>query len=343
MNRNSISTTPFWRYVRDYLTVYLPKVRGLSPRTADSYRHSLALFCTFLKETNGVTFLKVSFEHIRRELVLAFLRWLQEHRHCKIPSCNLRLCSLKSFLKYCADVDIGLYAIYQEVKNIPLTKTARTPVGHLSDAAFKALLAQPDTRTAKGIHNRMIIMLLYDTGTRVQELVDIMIADLHLQAQNTFITVTGRGNKTRNIPLMDRTVAHLKEYLRRFHAVAPDATGRPLFYSNRSGMPQALSTDAVSIILKNYGEAARKACPEVPERVHPHLIRHTRAMHLYRSGMPLSYIAEFLGHASMTTTEIYATAGIEMLRGALEKADPEGLNESPAWKAEESLKRLCGL
>jgi site-specific recombinase XerD len=330
--------------VRDYLTVNLPKIRGLSPRTVDSYRQSIATYCSFLKEKSGTEFSRMSFERFTRDSVVKFIRWLHDERRCAISTCNLRLSSLKSLLKYCADADLGLYYVYQEMKKVPLMKTPKAQVKYMSDVAFKALLAQPDIRTAKGMRNRMIIMLLYDTGTRVQELVDINVADLHLQAQNPFITVTGKGSKTRSIPLMDKTVSHLNEYLRRFHTSnLVDEANRPLFYSSRSGIPHMLSTDAVSVMLKNYGEAARRICPEVPQRVHPHLIRHTRAMHLYRSGMPLPYIAEFLGHASMNTTEIYASATVEMLRGALEKADPETALEIPSWKEEESLKKLCGL
>ena len=169
------------------------------------------------------------------------------------------------------------------------------------------------------------------------------VSDLHLEARAPFVLVTGKGNKTRNIPLMTKTVAHLKEYIRRFHADSINGNRAPLFYSIRDAMPHALSTDAVSVLLKNYGEKARQICAEVPERVHPHLIRHTRAMHLYQSGMPLSYIAEFLGHANVTTTEIYASADVEMLREAIEKVDPGMANETPTLKSEESLKMLCGL
>ena len=104
-----------------------------------------------------------------------------------------------------------------------------------------------------------------------------------------------------------------------------------------------LSTDAVAAMLKKYGDQARRECAEVPERVYPHLIRHTRAMHLYRSGIPLSYIAEFLGHASMNTTEIYASASVDMLHAALKKTHPQMIDEIPEWKDEESLKALCGL
>ncbi len=343
MTRNRKPGQQFWQYVRAYLTVNLPRIRCLSPRTVDSYRQSIAIYCSFLKEQSGIEFSRVSFEHVTRGSVVKFIQWLRDERSCGISTCNLRLSSLKSFLKYCADEEISLYSVYQEIKKIPLMKAPKMPVGYMSDSAIKALLVQPDIRTVKGARNSMIIILLYDTGTRVQELVDMKVADLHLGARNPFIIVTGKGSKTRSIPLMDKTVAHLKEYLRRFHSDSVDGNNDPLLYSIRDGMPHKLSTDAVSVILKECGERARRTCSEVPKRVHAHLIRHTRATHLYRSGMPLSYIAEFLGHASVNTTEIYASANVEMLRDALEKVDPKLADEIPAWKNEESLRKLCGL
>ena len=216
-------------------------------------------------------------------------------------------------------------------------------VRYMSETALKSLLAQPDIRSVKGQRNSMMIILLYDTGTRVHELVEMKVTDLHLAKRNPFVIVTGKGGKTRSIPLMNKTVAHLKEYLRRFHTNSAGSNNAPLFYSMRAGIPHMLSTDAVGVILKDYGDKARKVCPEVPKRVHPHLIRHTRATHLYRSGMPLSYIAEFLGHASMNTTEIYASASVEMLREALKKTNPRLSVEIPIWKDEETLRKLCGL
>ncbi len=343
MTRNRKPGQQFWQYVRNYLTVHLPRIRCLSPRTVDTYRQSIAMYCSFLKDQSRIEFSKVSFENVTRDSVLKFIQWLRDKRSCGVSTCNLRLSSLKSFLKFCADWEISLYSVYLDVKRIPLMKGPKMPVEYMSETALEALLAQPDTKTIKGLRNSMSMILLYDTATRVQELVDIKATDLHLEARTPFVTITGKGNKTRNLPLMDKTVAHLKEYLRRFHTNSVDGTGNPLFYSIRSGMPHKLSTDAISVMLKKYGKSAQGTCPEVPERVYPHLIRHTRAMHLYRSGMPLSYIADFLGHANTSTTEIYASASIEMLREALEKADPELSVEIPLWKDEESLKKLCGL
>ena len=342
MTKNRNSGQDFWKYIRNYLTFYLPKIRCISPRTIDSYRQSISMYCKYLKEQYSIDFSKVSFEHITRDSIIKFIQWLRG-RNCGTSTCNLRLSALKSLLKYCADEDISLYSVYREVKKIPLMKISRMPVKYMSKTALKALLAQPDIRTVKGLRNRMSIILLYDTGTRVQELVDMKVTDLQLEAKNPFVVVTGKGRKTRSIPLMNKTGSHLNVYLKRFDSISDGIINKPLFYSVRDEMPHKLSTDAISAILKNYGEKARSTCPEVPKRVHPHLIRHTRAMDLYKAGMPLSYIAEFLGHVNVNTTEIYASADIEMLRKALEKVDPELTDEIPLWKGEETLKKLCGL
>ena len=342
MDKSRGSGHELWKYVRSYLTVYLPRIRNLSPRTVESYRESILMYCLFLKEASRIDFAKTSFDHVTRNSVMEFVQWLRK-RGCGASTCNLRLSSLKSLLKYCADEDIGLYSVYQEVRRVPLMKVPRMSVQHMSEAAVKALLAQPDPRSAKGMRNRMIMILLYDAGVRVQELVDLKVSDLQLQAKNPFIIVTGKGSKTRSVPLMDKTVTHLREYLRRFHSRSDDGTGEPLLYSTRSGAPRKLSTDAVAVMLKNCAKSARKTCSEIPERVHPHLFRHTRAMDLYRAGMPLSYVAEFLGHVNVNATDIYASADVKMLREALEKADPELAKEVPLWKDEESLKKLCGL
>lgn len=342
MTKNSSSQIEFWKHIRNYLTVYLPRIRCLSPKTIDSYRQSISLYCNFLKDQYTLDFSKISFEHITRDSVMEFIQWLNG-RNCGISTCNLRISALKSILKYCAEEDISLYSVYQEIKRIPQMKVPRMPVNYMSEIAVKALVDQPDIKTVKGLRNRMIIILLYDTGARVQELVDIKLRDLHLETKTPFILVTGKGNKSRSIPLMEKTVAHLRNYIKQFHTSSTNETEIPLFYSIRAGKPHMLSTDTVALMLKNYGKKARKTCHEVPERVHPHLIRHTRAMHLYQSGIPLSYIADFLGHASISTTEIYASANVEMLRDALEKVDPEIVNEVPLWKNEETLKKLCGL
>jgi site-specific recombinase XerD len=132
------------------------------------------MYCSFLKEHNGTDFSKISFDHVTRASVMEFVRWLRG-RDCRASTCNLRLSSLKSLLKYCADEDIGLYSVYQEARKVPMMKAPRLPVKCMSETALRTLLAQPDPKTAKGMRNRTMMILLYDTGVRVQELVNLKV------------------------------------------------------------------------------------------------------------------------------------------------------------------------
>ena len=254
MTNNQMSGKPFWYYVRHYLTVYLPKIRYLSPQTIDTYRQSIAMFCTFLKEEDGIKFSVIAFEHATRDSVVRFIQWLQ-HRQCRPATCNLRLSSLKSFLKYCADEDVSLYSVYQEIQRIPVMKDPKTPVQYLSETALKTLLSQPDNKSTKGRRNSTLVIFLYDTGVRVGELVELKVSDLHLQKRNPFVIVTGKGSKTRSVPLMDKTVTHLKEYIRLFHNNSIDSNEDPLFFSIKSGKPHMLSTDAVAAMLAKQVKA----------------------------------------------------------------------------------------
>jgi len=152
------------------------------------------MYCLFLKEASRIGFAKISFDHVTRDSVMKFIQSLRK-RGCGASTCNLRLSSLKSLLKYCADEDISLYSVYQEVRRVPLMKATKMPVQHMSETAVKTLLAQPDSKTTKGMRNRMIMILLYDAGVRVQELVDLKVSDLQLEAKNPFIIVTGKGKQ----------------------------------------------------------------------------------------------------------------------------------------------------
>jgi len=180
----------------------------------------------------------------------------------------------------------------------------------------------------------MMFIMLYDTAARAQELVNITLRDLHLVNVNApFVTLTGKGNKSRNVPLMEKTVAHINRYLQEFHP-HPSTYGKdPMFFSIRDGKPHALSTDSVNLLLCDYANQARSICPQIPQYVHCHLIRKTRAMSLYRQGMPLTVIMEMLGHENLSTTSnFYAFATLDMIHEAIKKTTPEAVVEVPIWK-----------
>lgn len=194
------------------------------------------------------------------------------------------------------------------------------------------------------------MILLYDTGARIQELLDLKVCDIRLGMTST-AKLTGKGTKVRLVPMMPKTVLHLNNYFAVFHPDEDPYSQKPLFYVARNGTQQKMSDDNVRKLLRTYAEAARIRCPEVPENLHPHLFCHSRAMHLYQHGMDLTLISQWLGHANLETTLIYAHADTEMKRKAIEKATSGKCDISTRITAlpaldvndDEVLKRLYGL
>ena len=335
----------FFCYVRDFLLVYLPKHRCLSSHTVKSYRDTLQLLRTYLKEEQHLAFTQITFNCLNHHGVVGFLDWLESTRRCRVATRNQRLAVLKSFVKYAAQEDVSLTWVYTEMSKVPAKKVPRQILTYLSEAALTRLLTQPDTSIRHGLRNQFLLILLYDTGARIQELLDLRLRDLHLKDVVPCVYLTGKGQKTRAVPLLAQTVEHLNRYLAHYHGANPSPNAW-LFYTVIKGQTGPMSPDTVAYFLSRYAAAARKSCSDIPDRVHPHLFRHTRAMHLYQAGMPLSYIKDFLGHAHVNTTDIYAAADVQMLKTALEKAhaQPSVPPDSPVWADdEELLLQLCGL
>lgn len=336
----------FFKLVRNFLTIYLPKNRCYSPNTVKAYRDTINLFREFLQEQKDIPFTKISFAMINHGLVYEFLEWLQVKRNCSVSTRNQRLAALKSFLHYCAIEEPTLTSIYMDVQEITVLRETKKGISYLSQKALKEILSQPDAGNRLAMRNRFLMILMYDTGGRIQEILDLKVKDFCLEFDTPLLYLTGKGNKVRAVPLMDKTIQHLVEYLRMFHPQYPQNGNDYLFYTVIRGRKQAMSPDNVSVFIKKYASQAKEHCPEIPDKAHAHLFRHSRAMHLYQSGIPLSYIKDFLGHVSATTTSIYASADTSMIKDALEKAASQGnaTSELPIWEGDEDMiLKLCGL
>jgi len=189
--------------------------------------------------------------------------------------------------------------------------------------------------------------LMYDTAARCSEMLDMKICDLRLNLASPVAYLRGKGDKVRAVPVMPKTVEHIKRYLHIFHPTAEPQSNDLLFFTTIHGVRHRMSPDAVAQFMKKYGEQARKVCTEIPERTHPHQLRHTRAIHLYRDGMPLVLVGEYLGHVNPETTKIYAYADTEMKRKALEISDAKRsgmIDVVPVWSDnEDMILRLSGL
>ncbi len=347
MKSKDISLFPL---LHDYLKIYLPKQRNVSSNTILSYRKALEELLDYVKEREQIPLGRVSFEHLTSDTIFSFLEFLESEKGHSISTRNARFAAIRAFMDYAADHDIALAANLNKLKKVPFKKPVGTvTVDYMSMAAITAIIEQPDANTPKGLRDRLFIMLLYDTGARVQETLNIKLSDLQLDRLPK-VTLFGKGGKTRVVPLMDKTSQHLKKYLSVFHENAAQDGSVPLFYSVIHGNRQHLSDRRIRYMLQKYGGQARRVCSEVPENVYPHLFRHSRAMHLYQEGMDLTLVSQWLGHSQLETTQIYAHADTEHKRRAIEAATPQ---DNPLYAKlnsarytvtdEETLKKLSGL
>lgn len=276
----------------------MPAVRNLSDKSVDAYKQSLKTYLSFLEEAKSIAEEKVTMEAFSRNNIKEYVAWLKSKDYSP-KTINLRLTAIRSFLNYCSQEDFELRGIYTDVCSVKKAKEEKKAIQYLKPKATSAILSAYDVDTSKHRRNRMMLILLYDSGARVQELADLNVSSLHIGAQNPYITLIGKGRKSRNVPLIEKTVKHLNLYMQEFH---PDNEEAPLFYGILGGKPHRLSTDSISLVLKNAADMARKSCDEIPDKVHCHLIRKTKAMDLYRNGVPLPFIMQLLGHESMSTT-----------------------------------------
>jgi len=307
---------PLFVAVRDFLKVYLPKERKCSNHTIRAYRKSLELLFEFVKTKKKVPLHKIKFDMIDRTILSEFLDYLENERNCSVSTRNHRLNCIRAFYAYAAEEDVSAVAYLEEIKKVESAKVPEKLVSHMSETAIKAILSQPNVEKSKGLRDMFIMLLLYKTGARIQELMDIRLHDLQF-GKAPKVLLRGKGGKNRYVPLRDNITSHLKEYLRVFHSDADIYSDEYLFFAVRNGTKKRMTEDNVRHFIQNYGEAARKECLEVPENVHPHLFRHSCAMNLYQNGVELTLISQWLGHSDLETTLIYAHADTEIKRKAI--------------------------
>lgn len=323
----------FWKLARSYLHEYMPLVRNLSDKTVESYKISIKLFLKFINEEKKIPDEKITFDIFSKDNLKDYIMWLK-NKGAAPKTINLRMTAIKSFLKYSSGEDFELRVFYENAYTLQGQKISKRPIEYLKPKATKAILSAFDTATIKHRRNRMILILMYDSGCRVQEISDLKTSSLHLDAKNPYMTVIGKGRKMRNIPLTGKTVSHLNNYLKEFQEPGKD---EHLFYSILDNKPHQLSTDSIALILKQATDIARKQCNEVPQRVHCHMIRKTKAMDLYKDGVPLPFIMQLLGHESMSTTSgFYAFATLEMMSEALNKTHVDEVKDEKIWKSKKN-------
>jgi len=321
-------------HVTSFLTHYLAAQRNLSPNTIKAYRDVFTLLLRFCRDVQGIAPEKLRLEQVDVSLVEAFLDHLETERKSSPPTRNHRLATLHAFFRYVQAEEPAHMLQCQKILAIPLRRHARPTVAYLSKEELAEILAQPDLRTSDGRRDAVLLSVLYDTGARVQELIDLSVGDLRLDPPAQ-LRLLGKGRKMRAVPLMNNTVQLLRDHLQENHLDRPEQFDKPLFQNARR---QRLSRSGIRYILKKYLVKARSKLPALNRTVSPHTLRHAKGMHLLQSGISLDMIRDFLGHVDVKTTQIYARANLEMKRNALEKiSDPSPVRTIPSWQQNKDL------
>lgn len=325
--------TDFAVFLRRFLTAHLAGLRGCSPNTVASYRDTFKLLIVYLRDERSVPPSKLTLDYVDAAAITGFLEWLEASRHNSASTRNQRLAAIGSFCTWMQTEDPARMACYQGILAIPAKKQPRPAVNHLTVEQTRRLLAQPDRSTRQGRRDTTLLATLYDTAARVQELADLTVRDIRLQPP-ALATLTGKGRKTRHVPLMGNTTAILAAYLAEHHLDRPGHDDHPVFI-NQHGTK--LSRGGIAWIIHKY--QARTDDPQLADAdVSPHTLRHSKAMHLYEAGVPLPYIRDILGHVDLSTTEIYARASTEAKRKALEAAYSDmASGDLPEWNQDPGL------
>jgi site-specific recombinase XerD len=332
------NVTDFAQYLESFFTDYLAAEQGVSKHTVRSYRDTFVLLIDYMNDIEGICVNKLAMKDISRDGILAFLNWLQDSRNNSVSTRNQRYAAIRSFCEFLERKDPTRLATWQSIRSIKSKKTPRKTVNHLTVEAVKCLLEQVPIKGKHGRRNLTLLSLLYESGARVQELVDLTPSSLRLD-KPALVRLHGKGDKTRIVPLMGQQVEILSAYLEENHLNIPSRSERPLFF-NSSGAK--LTCSGITYILKTYAAMARAVHPElIPKQLSPHIIRHSKAMHLLQAGVNLVYIRDILGHVSVQSTEIYARADSKLKRESLEKASRDIIDTDigkASWEKDKKLK-----
>jgi len=330
--------TDFAEYLESFFTDYLGAEQGVSKHTIRSYRDTFILLIDYMSDAKGISVDKLLMVNINREVILSFLNWLQEKRKNSSSTRNQRYAAIRSFFVFLERKDPTRLATWQSIRSIKLKKASAPTVNYLTIDGIMCLLDQVPTNDRHSRRNLTMLSLLYESGARVQELVDLTPSCLRLD-KPALMRLHGKGNKTRIVPLRQQQVDILTTYLEENNLNTHSQRERPLFF-NSSG--SKLTCSGVTYILKTYVTMAKVVHPElIPEHISPHSLRHSKAMHLLQAGVNLVYIRDILGHVSVQTTEIYARADSKLKRESLEKAARDIFDKEICvlpWEKDKKLK-----
>ena len=276
-------------YISEFLVHYLKQRKNCSDNTIKSYRDTIKLFLEYNINIKNKNISNIDLESLNLENVNSFLDYL-ETKGSSINTRNQRLACIKSLCKYILEDNITYLNQFTSILNINQKKYTPSQINFLSEEEIKSILLKPDISSKKGLKELLVFTLLYDAALRISELINLKITDINLGESNTITIRETKCNKNRIIPISNNTANLITQYIKNFNEN---------IYLLESNQKKKYTSNGIRKIIFKYTNNMRF-------KVNSHTFRHSKASHMLESGIPLIYIRDFLGHANVTTTEIYA-------------------------------------
>ncbi|GHV48080.1 tyrosine recombinase XerC [Clostridia bacterium] len=332
------------RHINVFLFEYAPQHKTNSEHTLKSYEYALSLYLDFLETEKRIQPEKFNSVCFSSAVIEEWLVWIATKRGCSPASCNVRLASLRVFLKYLGSRSIAYRHLYQEATLIEARKSVRKKVVGMSKKAVQTLLSVPDVSTKTGRRDMALMIMLYSTAARIDEILSLKVKHLNLEIKKPYATVIGKNDKIRTLYLLPQSVAHMRKYIEEHHGKNPNPEAY-VFYSRNTGIFGMMTQPAVKKRLSLHAKEAHKICADVPIDLHAHQLRHAKASHWLEDGMNIVQISFLLGHEHLDTTMVYLDVTSEQETQALATLETENEKATPKkWKSDKSgLARFCGV
>jgi len=316
------SKSYFLPVLSEFFSKYLPDTRGLSVNTIRSYKQAFRLLLEYVHVKHGIPPEKVEFQHLEKGVIESWLNWLCTERNCSAKTRNHRLSALVTFARFALHRDFsGALALCSKIEHMPKMKSIkRSGAVNFTREEMSILLRLPSSGSKTGKRDKVVLSTLYASGARAQELCDLTVGDIRF-GKPTTLTMHGKGGKTRTIVIPEQCASLLKAYIEQNRLNDTNVGAQRHVFSSQTHEHMTIS--CLEAIVKKYIRMAKTLRPELfRENYTPHSFRHSIAMHMLESGIPLPVIKTFLGHVSIATTMIYASANYELVNKYLRDKNP---------------------
>jgi len=318
--------------MRDYLTDHLPRLRGTSSHTIHSYRDSLLLLLRFLAAQRKCPVVQLDLPDLDPPGILGFLSYLEQERKNGVTTRNVRLSAIHALFRFVASRNPEYLDLAQRVLGIPFKRAQQRTIDYLEYEEIDSVLRAIDRVAPQGKRNYALLATMFNTGARVQEIADLRVCDLQL-TKPFQVRLFGKGRKERYCPLWPQTAAVLRAFLK---ARNLDWRSEVRVFLNHRNQP--LTRFGIRYILGTCLDRASQHTPNLrKKRLHPHSVRHSTAVALLQSGVDLSAISQYLGHANLSTTNRYAKVDLAMKRRAIARVKPVPHQSRTPWSKNHTI------